>query len=91
MKKSELIEKIKSDFDVDTAPIVESVINKVFDTITSELAAGNEVAIKNFGVFKISERKEHDGPHPRTGEKIHISAYKLPVFKASSIFKKAVD
>ena len=91
MKKSEFIQKVAADVGDNHLETAEKFVNSVFDRIKLELAAGNEIAIKNFGVFKISNREGREGTNPRTHEKIQIPAFKLPVFNASSIFKKAVN
>ena len=91
MKKSEFIQKVAADVGDNHLETAEKFVNSIFKTIQLELAAGNEIAIKNFGVFRLSEREGREGRNPRTHEKIQIPAFKLPVFKASSIFKKAVN
>ena len=91
MKNSEFIKKVAADVGDNYLGTAEKFVNAVFDRIKLELAAGNEIAIKNFGVFRLSEREGREGTNPRTHEKIQLPAYKLPVFKVSSIFKKSIN
>ncbi|MBR5909364.1 MAG: HU family DNA-binding protein, partial [Schwartzia sp.] len=43
------------------------------------------------GTFKISRRAARKGRNPQTGKEIQIPASKLPVFKASAVFKELVN
>ncbi|MCH7667043.1 MAG: HU family DNA-binding protein, partial [Acidobacteria bacterium] len=44
------------------------VVNKIFDTMKSNLLNGRPVKIQNFGVFEIASRKGRAGVNPVTGE-----------------------
>lgn len=90
MTKSELIQAVADNTDVDRNT-AEKIINETLEVIKSELKSDNDVAIQNFGVFKCIWRDEREGTNPRTGEKITIAAHKLPIFKASKVFKKSVN
>lgn len=67
-----------------------AAVDAVLDAITSSLKKGQAVTLVGFGTFKVAKRKARTGRNPRTGEKIKISAKKVPVFKAGSELKKAV-
>jgi len=49
------------------------------------------VAIPSLGTFEIKERAARTGHNPRTGEKVEISAKKVPAFKAAKALKEAVE
>jgi DNA-binding protein HU-beta len=49
------------------------------------------VAIPSLGTFEIKERTARTGHNPRTGEKVEISAKKVPAFKAAKALKDAVE
>lgn len=67
-----------------------AAVDAVLDAITSSLKKGQAVTLVGFGTFKVAKRKARTGRNPRTGEKIKISAKKVPVFKAGSELKKVV-
>lgn len=69
---------------------IQDTVEAVFDTITSSLSKGEEVAIAGFGAFKVSKRAARQGVNPRTGEKISIAATVVPKFKAGKALKEAV-
>lgn len=90
MKKSEIIEALANTVGLTKADC-ERVFNATFALITSELAKGEEVLVPSFGTFKISDRPEHDGRNPTTGETIRIAASKGVSFKASAHLKDEVN
>ena len=48
-------------------------------------------SISGFGTFEAKEKPERDGLNPKTGEKIKISASKLPAFKFGKAFKDELN
>lgn len=63
----------------------------VFDTLRDALASGDNMVVKGFGSFSISERQARTGRNPRTGEPLNIPASKAVSFKASKALKDAVN
>jgi DNA-binding protein HU-beta len=68
-----------------------SAVDSVFDTISSQLASGNEVSIAGFGKFGVSNRAARMGRNPATGATIQIRASKAPKFSAASALKKHLN
>ena len=66
-------------------------VDTVISAIRSELVAGNEVTIRNFGRFYLQARDAREGRNPKTGEKIQIPAKKYPKFASADGLKKAVN
>ena len=69
----------------------EKAINAVIEAITETLAKGDKVQLVGFGTFEVRAREARKGRNPRTNEEITIAASKLPVFKAGTPLKNAVD
>ena len=63
----------------------------VFDTITRNMAAGNDVMINDFGKFKKVDRKARMGRNPFTGETIKIKASKKARFLPAKALKEVVS
>jgi DNA-binding protein HU-beta len=59
----------------------------VFELIGDALAAGDKVAVPNFGTFQVTERKARTGRNPQTGAVIHIGPSKGVSFKISRNLK----
>ena len=72
-------------------PNLYNIVGAVFDAVAENLAKGDAVAIRDFGIFKVVQCKERKGRNPQTGEEIIIPAHKTPLFKASKNFKKKVN
>jgi DNA-binding protein HU-beta len=89
MKKRELIERIAQE-----AGVPKSEAQKHFEAfeevVTEALKAGEEVQITGFGKFSVKERKAREGRNPQTGQKMKISAQKVPSFSAGNALKEAV-
>ena len=89
VNKTELIERIAQESGVPT-----SEAHKYFEAfervVTEALKSGEEVRITGFGKFSVRERKAREGRNPQTGEKIKISAQKVPAFSAGNALKEAV-
>lgn len=90
MTKTELIQTVAVNTET-SRDVAKKIINEIFEVIKSEVAAGNDVVIQNFGIFKLLDRDERKGRNPRTGEEIIIAAHKLPIFKAGKNFKDAAN
>ena len=89
MAKPELISKIAEKSNLskkDAAAAMDAFIS----TITETLKAEGKLAIPSLGTFELRERAARTGKNPRTGEKVEISAKKVPAFKASKALKDAV-
>lgn len=69
----------------------KELLNSTLEAITEVVKSGEKLLFSNFGTFYISERASRKGRNPQTGKTISIPAYKLPVFRAGSIFKKAIN
>jgi DNA-binding protein HU-beta len=65
-------------------------VDAVLDTITEVLARGGEINFTGFGKFSVADRGARQGVNPQTGERIQISATKVPRFSAGSALKSAV-
>lgn len=89
MNKQGLISKIaeKTNLSKKDAAVA---LTTLIDTITETLKAEGKVAIPSLGTFEIKERAARTGKNPRTGEKVEISAKRVPAFKPAKALKDAV-
>lgn len=70
---------------------VHTVIQKALDYITEALAKGDHVEWREFGVFKVVERKSRVGRNPnKPRQTVVIPARKVVAFKAGKGMKRAV-
>jgi DNA-binding protein HU-beta len=55
--------------------------------LVSALENGEDVAIQGLGKLKVTERSEHDGRNPRTGQSVRVAATKRVKFSPTSALK----
>ena len=90
MNKQELITKIAEKSNLSKKDAA-AALTALTDVITEALKAEGKVAIPSLGTFELRERAARTGHNPRTGEKVEISAKKVPAFKAAKALKEAVE
>jgi DNA-binding protein HU-beta len=90
MTKNELAEKIAGSTGM-PASQARDVLETTIEAISSELAAGGEVALAGFGKFSVSQRAARQGRNPSTGATIQIAASKAAKFSAASALKKRLN
>ncbi len=69
---------------------VKKIVQKTFDVITESLVRTEKVELRNFGVFKVKERKARYGRNPRTGEGVPVPPRKVVVFKPGLEMKQRI-
>ena len=69
---------------------VKTIVQNTFDVIVESLTRNEKVELRNFGVFKIKERKARFGRNPRTGESVPVPPRKVVVFKPGLEMKQRI-
>lgn len=69
---------------------VKRIVQKTFDVIVDSLNRDEKVELRNFGVFKIKQRKARFGRNPRTGESVPVPPRKVVVFKPGLEMKQRI-
>ena len=90
MTKSEFVDQVADRAGL-TKKDAGDAVEAFLETVEDALKRGSEVSFSGFGKFSISERGAREGRNPATGEKIQISASKVPKFTAGAGLKKAVN
>jgi len=90
MNKQELITAISIKANLSKKDAA-AALTALTDVITEALKAEGKLAIPSLGTFELRERAARTGKNPRTGEKVEISAKKVPAFKAAKALKEAVE
>ena len=89
MTKKEIAIKIADETGIKQI-VVKEVVQKTIDAMIEALAKGETLELRNFGVFKIKERKARTGRNPRTGESVPVPPKKVVTFKPGLIMKQRV-
>jgi len=87
--KAEVVDQVADEAELSKADAGRAV-DAVLGVIEDALARGGEVNFTGFGKFSASEREARQGVNPQTGERIEISASRVPRFSAGSTLKKSV-
>ena len=79
MIRSELVQKLCTDFPDLTQREVEGVVSAIFDSITDQLSKGGRVELRGFGAFSTRQRDARVGRNPRTGEPSRSTPSACPI------------
>ena len=90
MNRKELVNRVAEEADI-TKEEADTALKALIEGITTTLAAGDDVALVDFGTFKITHRAAREGRNPKTGEVIQIAASKSPKFKAGKKLKEVLN
>lgn len=90
MTKVELVKAVSEKASM-TQKQAADAIEAVVATIEEVLVAKQELQLKGFGTFYISERPARQGRNPKTGEPVKIGAKNIAKFKFSAEIKKKLN
>ncbi|MBM4025698.1 MAG: integration host factor subunit beta [Planctomycetes bacterium] len=68
--------------------LVKAVVREFFAQITSELAKGNRLELRNFGVFDTKTTPARMAQNPRTLKKVEVPAKRRAVFKPGRLMRE---
>jgi integration host factor subunit beta len=88
--KKELTERI-ADATQAKRTLVKTVIQQFFDAVIEELADGNRLEFRDFGVFEVRTRKRRMAQNPRTLERVPVPVKSTVKFKVGRRMKEAVQ
>lgn len=92
--KKELIDRITEELGQARrrAPVkgvqVKRVVQKFLDLIIEELARGNRLEFRDFGVFESKLRASRVAQNPKTLERVHVPAKRSVKFKVGRLMKE---
>ena len=89
MTKKEIAIKIADETGIKQI-VVKKIVQKTIDTMIEALSSGQTLELRNFGVFKVKERKARTGRNPRTGETVPVPPKKVVTFKPGLVMKQQV-
>ena len=88
--KKELVHRIAEKTGV-TKVVAKEVIQSFLNSIIDELAEGNRLEFREFGVFESRERAARLAQNPRTLEKVPVPAKRIVKFKVGRLMRKKVS
>lgn len=87
--KKEFIDKIAEATQAKRV-IVKKIIQFFLDDITEELAKGNRLEFRDFGVFETRQRASRIAQNPKTLERVQVPAKRAVKFKMGRQMKKTL-
>jgi len=90
MNKLELIQAVKDKTRLSKQE-ASDVVRLFFDSFTQAMVNGDRIEIRGLWSFFVKEYDSYTGRNPKTGEKVHIPAKRLPFFKPGKELKDGVD
>lgn len=88
--KKDLIDRIADQTD-QKRTVVKQTIQTFLDSIIGELADGNRLEFRDFGVFEVRERAPRTAQNPKTLERVFVPAKKTVKFKVGRMMQQKVD
>lgn len=71
--------------------IVKPIVQDLLNEIIAELAKGNRIEFRDFGVFEIKMRKARKAQNPKTLEPVDVPAKRTVKFKMGRIMKQKLN
>ena len=91
MLKSELIERIAAQNPHLYRRDVARIVNAILDRITTALAQGDRVELRDFGVFTTKTREPRIKRNPRNGTKVAVPEKVFVAFKSSRTMHRRLN
>jgi len=88
--KRELVQRIAEKTGVQQISAKE-VIQSFLDEIINELASGNRLEFRDFGVFEPKNKAQRVARNPRTGERVEVPEKTTVKFKVGRLMKKKIQ
>jgi nucleoid DNA-binding protein len=88
--KQELISRIAKIHQVQSAT-TKKVILTFLDEVINELAKGNRLEFRDFGIFETKMRAAREAQNPKTLEKVHVPAKRAVKFKMGGLMKQKLN
>jgi len=87
--KKELVNRI-SEQTGHTKVVVKDILQRFLDEIIEELARGNRLEFREFGVFEVRERAARRAQNPRTLEKVDVPSKRVVKYKVGRLMRERV-
>ena len=88
--KKELIDRIARIHQLRSVT-AKKIVQAFLDEIINELAKGNRLEFREFGVFETKTRAAREAQNPKTLEKVHVPAKRSVKFKMGRLMKQKLN
>jgi len=88
--KRELIDRITESTQAKRV-LVKATVQNFLDEVISELAKGNRIEFRDFGVFETKIRAARTAQNPKTLEQVHVPAKRTVKFKMGRLMRQKLN
>ncbi len=88
--KKEMVEQIAGKLKLKNL-VVKDVVQCFMDQVIDELAQGNRLEFRDFGVFEVRQVAARRAQNPKTLERVQVPAKRKVKFKAGRVMKQRVE
>ena len=88
--KQELVDRIAESTQTKQT-LVKAIIQNSLDEIISELAKGNRLEFRDFGVFETKTQAARTAQNPKTLERIHVPTKRVVKFKIGRLMRQKLN
>ena len=88
--KKELVDRIAESTQAKRV-LVKATVQNFLNEVISELAKGNRLEFRDFGVFETRDRAPRMAQNPKTLEQIHVSGKRVVKFKAGRVMRQKLN
>jgi integration host factor subunit beta len=69
----------------------KKIVQAFLDEMITELAKGNRLEFRDFGIFDTRDREAREAQNPKTLEKVHAPAKRFIKFKMGRVMKQKLN
>jgi len=88
--KKDLVLRI-SDITGQKQSVTRDIIQHFIDEITHELAEGNRLELRDFGVFEVRARRSRRARNPKTGAQVEVPPKRIVTIKPGKKMKEKIN
>jgi integration host factor subunit beta len=88
--KKDLVDRIVSSTGV-KKQLAKDILQQFLNDIAAELARGNRIEFRDFGVFEVKKRSTRTAQNPKTLEKVRVPAKLTVKFKSGRLMKEKLN
>jgi integration host factor subunit beta len=71
--------------------VTRDIIQMFIDEVIQELARGNRLELRDFGVFEVKERKARKARNPKTGAEVRVPEKRVVTIKPGKKMKEEIN
>ena len=88
--KKDLIDRISAKAKVKRST-VKDIVQMLLDQITDELAEGNRLEFRDFGVFEVKARAARTAQNPKTLQRVSVPPKRSVKFKGGRLMRERLE